>query len=670
MASSFKGGSKGNALMNFDAGDSLADDMHRIFAKLDGSFSCMSRKNSGRNEKFVLPENLEEELGCLEERIGKKWEVGGEVEGEGLIWSEDSDQVYLYLRAIDDVQNLIDGLSNLPEDDRDLASLQRADNILHQAMSHLEEGFRFLLEKHSESVDPDWLFESKSNPSFSSNYDEGRVSWNWSSEKEEDEEVKEKEDNVLVAEPVGDLNLTIDLLPDRIASELAEIVARMERAGYMKECCQVYCMIRKMFLEESIFRLGFEKMSIEEVQKIQWDLLEVEISKWMQALKVAVNVLFSSEKKLCDRVFVDLPSVVESCFVELAKGVMIELLNFGEAVAISRRAPEKLFKILDMYETLRNLMSEIDSVFSGENCSAVRSEAFAVWMQLGEAARGTFVELETSIQGDIARNPVPGGAIHPLTRYVMNYMRLACDYRDTLEQVFRQGEKSEIQRMTDSPNHSDEFATEKNINGSDDLSPLSIETIEIMDLLESNLNAKSRLYKDPALSYVFLMNNGRYIVQKVKDSEIHSLVGDNWVRKHSSTVRQHHKSYQRVAWGKILSCLKDEGIHVSGNFSSGVSRPILKERFKNFNALFEEIHKTQSTWIVGDEQLQTELRISIAEMVVPAYRSFLGRFQHYLENGKHSERYIKYGPEDLEVLINELFEGPSSMSRRRSSQSN
>ncbi|GLJ37539.1 hypothetical protein SUGI_0762810 [Cryptomeria japonica] len=146
-----------------------------------------------------------------------------------------------------------------------------------------------------------------------------------------------------------------------------------------------------------------------------------------------------------------------------------------------------------------------------------------------------------------------------------------------------------------------------------------------MDLLENNLDAKSRLYRDPALSYVFLMNNGRYIVQKVKNSEIHSLLGDDWVRKHSSNVRQYHKGYQRVAWGKILSCLKDEGIHVSGNFSSGVSRPVLKERFKNFNALFEEIHKTQSAWIIGDEQLQTELRISIAEMVIPAYRAFLGR---------------------------------------------
>lgn len=95
---------------------------------------------------------------------------------------------------------------------------------------------------------------------------------------------------------------------------------------------------------------------------------------------------------------------------------------------------------------------------------------------------------------------------------------------------------------------------------------------------------------------------------------------------------------------------------------------MLKERFKSFNTLFEEIHKIQSTWIVADDQLRTELRISIDEVVIPAYRSFLGRFQQYLENGRHPEKYIKYSPEDLETYINELFEGTSgSMSKRRSS---
>lgn len=35
------------------------------------------------------------------------------------------------------------------------------------------------------------------------------------------------------------------------------------------------------------------------------------------------------------------------------------LLSFGEAIARSKRSPEKLFVLLDMYEIMRELQSEV-----------------------------------------------------------------------------------------------------------------------------------------------------------------------------------------------------------------------------------------------------------------------------------------------------------------------
>ncbi|KAF9591261.1 hypothetical protein IFM89_003212 [Coptis chinensis] len=194
-------------------------------------------------------------------------------------------------------------------------------------------------------------------------------------------------------------------------------------------------------------------------------------------------------------------------------------------------------------------------------------------------------------------------------------------------------------------------------------SPFSEQLMTVMDLLDSNLESKSKLYKDLSLSYIFLMNNGRYIMQKIKGSaEIFELLGNTWTRKRSSDLRQYHKNYQRETWSKVLGCLKDEGLHVNGK----VAKPILKERFKSFNAMFEEIHKAQSTWIVSDEQLQSELRVSISAVIIPAYRSFLGRFRQHLDAGRQTEKYIKFGPEDIETYIDELFDGnPSSLMRRR-----
>lgn len=100
--------------------------------------------------------------------------------------------------------------------------------------------------------------------------------------------------------------------------------------------------------------------------------------------------------------------------------------------------------------------------------------------------------------------------------------------------------------------------------------------------------------------------------------------------------------------------MKDEGI---GGSTGNVKKVALKERFKNFNACFEEIYSVQTAWKVPDAQLREELRISISEKVLPAYRSFLGRFGNHLESGKHAGRYIKYTPEDLETYLLDLFEG-------------
>jgi exocyst complex protein 7 len=108
---------------------------------------------------------------------------------------------------------------------------------------------------------------------------------------------------------------------------------------------------------------------------------------------------------------------------------------------------------------------------------------------------------------------------------------------------------------------------------------------------------------------------------------------------------------------------------VSGGFSSGVSKSALRERFKAFNAMFEDVHRTQAVWLIPDSQLREELRISISEKLIPAYRSFLGRFRSHIESGRHPENYIKYSVEDLEDAVLDFFEGiPVSQHTRRRSQ--
>ena len=353
------------------------------------------------------------------------------------------------------------------------------------------------------------------------------------------------------------------------------------------------------------------------------------------------------------------PPLADICFNDFAKAAMMQLLSFGEAIAISRRSPEKLFKILDMYDTLRELVPELDIIFSGTSGASVRTEAAGLLSRLGDAARGTFSEFENAIQRDSSRVPVTGGSVHPLTRYVMNYIKLACDYTDTLKLLYN---SDADHRSVPTADIDDRFAD-------DEVYPLASQISRLAQALQTNLEGKAKMYRDPALTHLFLMNNVHYVVQKVKSSEMRTLLGDMWLRRQAIMVRQSASSYQRAAWSKVLACLRDEGLHSRGGVSTGVSRQVLKDRFKNFNTIFDEVHRTQSQWVVLDPGLRDELRIFIADKLLPAYRAFLGRYGHHIETGRHPDKYIKYTVEDLEIAIGDFFTGSSgsmSAGRRKS----
>ncbi|MFS7967351.1 putative exocyst complex component Exo70, cullin repeat-like-containing domain superfamily [Helianthus anomalus] len=87
-----------------------------------------------------------------------------------------------------------------------------------------------------------------------------------------------------------------------IVIELKAIADRMIRSGYEKECCQVYSNVRRDVLDECLSILGVEKLSIEEVQNIEWKILDEKMKKWIQAVKVVVKVLLFGEKRSCGQV--------------------------------------------------------------------------------------------------------------------------------------------------------------------------------------------------------------------------------------------------------------------------------------------------------------------------------------------------------------------------------
>ncbi|KAL4566682.1 hypothetical protein LXL04_030803 [Taraxacum kok-saghyz] len=515
-----------------------------------------------------------------------------------LPWEESPEEASEYLAAVDLIIQLTEGLNVESEEDDEV--MDRAENALQLAMFRLEDEFRHILVRNTVPLDADRLYGSVRSVSRSNN----------EIEDESESILADDHENVSYRHERGASlggDFCVDLIRVEAIEELKDIADRMIRSGYEKECCQVYSNVRRDVLDECLSILGMERHSIEEIQRIEWKILDEKAKKWILAVKVVVRVLLFGEKRLCE-----------------------QLLNFGEAVAIGERSSEKLFRILDMYEVLSDASQDLEALYESEEL--LSSETKGVLNGLSHSAIGTFMEFEKAVKNETSR-PIHGGDIHPITRYVMNYMKLLVDYSNTLNSMLP-----------------DEVNTSSDLNNGEcgsvivTTSPIGTRLQLLITTLESNIEEKSTLYEDSSMRYVFLMNNILYVIQKVKDSDLRSLMGDQWIRKRRGKIRQWHTGYLRSSWSKALLCLKDEGIGNGGSGSSSSSascKAILKERFKNFNLCFEDIYRVQTGWKVPDYQLREELRISISEKVLPAYRAFLGRFGCQLESGRHVGKYIK-----------------------------
>ncbi|KAJ0694510.1 putative exocyst complex component Exo70, cullin repeat-like-containing domain superfamily [Helianthus annuus] len=237
-------------------------------------------------------------------------------------------------------------------------------------------------------------------------------------------------------------------------------------------------------------------------------------------------------------------------------------------------------------------------------------------------------------------------------------LRNLTDYGDSLNACLKDHEQAvDDQDSSSSPDTSPGNNNDDTNNGNSSSSPMALHFRLLMSILEHNLEEKSKLYKDEALRHLFMMNNINYMAEKVKNSELRNILGDNWIRKHNWKFQQHAMSYERATWSSILNLLRQDGLSGSGSSGSSTSRTLLRERLHAFYTAFEDIYKSQTGWSIPNSQLREDVRISMSLKVIQAYRNFVGR-----HNNNISEKYIKYSADDLENYIMDLFEGaPKSL---------
>ncbi|KAL0396959.1 UNVERIFIED_CONTAM: Exocyst complex component EXO70B1 [Sesamum calycinum] len=521
------------------------------------------------------------------EKVILQWDsTASEDARERMIFTGDRHEIDRYLDAVDELQK---AMSSATLSD----SSSTTSSALQIAMARLEDEFRNILLSHTSPVEADWLTESTQLEFASQEF-----------------ELKEE-----IAESSSDKQFEHQESNSSSTSSCYKTTSSVRS-------------VRKSAVDASLKKLNVEKLSIGDIQRLEWETLETKIRRWIRAAKICVRVLFASERRLCEEIFEGLgTSADDACFMETIKSPAIQLFNFAEAISISRRSPEKLFKILDLHDALSDLLPDIESVFESKSSESIRVQAVEILSRLAEAARGILSEFENAVLREPSKVPVPGGTIHPLTRYVMNYISLISDYKQTL-----------IELIVSKPSTGSRYSSDPNVPDVDlseyegQASTLALHLIWIIVILQFNLDGKSKHYKDASLAHLFMMNNVHYIVQKIKGSpELREMIGDDYLKKLTGKFRLAATNYQRSTWVRVLHCLRDE-----------------------------------ATWLIPDTQLREELRISISEKLIPAYRSFLGR--SHIESGRHPENYIKYSVEDLENAVLDFFEGyPVSQHLRRRS---
>ncbi|GBG92348.1 hypothetical protein CBR_g55229 [Chara braunii] len=603
----------------------LTNSMVGILGTFDARLSALEtamRPTQVRTHAFRKAfENIEQALTAADS-ILVKFDVSRQV--ESVILANQVNDYENYFLAIDQLHEVVDFFDKKRHFKSTEAALHHALGLLNKALLKLEEEFRNLLQTHSKPVDTNKLLEAMPEQHTGGISENGMWTRDVAMPKERyraGADPSSKGGEALVSPSV--------LLPEKITTDLHGMALRMLAGNRVASCTKMYREIRSTVLEQTLRKLGAEKLSKEDVHRLQWEDLESKRASWTQYMKIAVKVLFSGERLLCDQVFNKLNPFREDVFRDVTEPSMSMLLSFGEAICKSKKTPEKLFLLLDIYETLRDLMPEIDNIFSGAASSAMRDSCKTLTKRLMDVARETYAEFESVVERD--NKPVTNmdGDVHEFTAWVVNYVKFLFKYQGTLKEIYGEAPEKTSTYLTES-------------------------TKKIMQMLQDNLDAKAKPFKDAALRHIFLMNNVHYIVRSVRKSEAKDLLGDDWVSRHRRIVQQHASSYQRAAWGNVYGFyLSGKGLSSGsegsdGNISrsslkermtrgdTGAHRKLLKDRFKNFNAALEQLHTTQSQWIIPDDELRDAVRLSVAEVLLPAYRSFLTRYGHSCS--QHSNR--------------------------------
>uniref|UniRef100_M4AQR1 Exocyst complex component 7 n=1 Tax=Xiphophorus maculatus TaxID=8083 RepID=M4AQR1_XIPMA len=544
-----------------------------------------------------LQENVDKTLSCLDHVISY-YHVAKDT--DRIIREGPSGRLDEYLACIARIQKAVEYFQDNNPDSPELNTVKAR---FEKGKELLEAEFRSLLTRYSKPVPPILILDAIS----------------------VDEDIELQEEVVL------------EHLPEAVLQDIICISGWLVEYGRNQDFMNVYFQIRSSQLDRSIKGLKdhFRKNSASS---------GILYSPAVQTKRKDTPTKKAPKRPGKDDVLdIEIDSYIHciSAFVKLAQSEYALLTEI-----IPEHHQKKTFDSL-IQEALDNLMLEGDNIVSAARRAIMRHDYSAVLtiFPILRHLKMNKSEFDSTLQNDPDKeyNMPKDGTVHELTSNAILFLQQLLDFHETAGAMLASQETSSASSSTSDFN--------KRL--------LSSYICKVLGNLQLNLLSKSKVYEDSALSAIFLHNNYNYILKSLEKSELIQLVTVTQRKAESSyreLIKQQIDIYQR-SWLKVLEHLTDKNMPIfqPGAKLKDKERQVIKDKFKGFNDGLEELCKIQKGWAIPDKEQRDYIRQSQRKIVSDAYRAFVQRCAN-ISFTKNPEKYHKYRPEEVEEMIEKLFD--------------
>uniref|UniRef100_A0A4W4F9N3 Exocyst complex component 7 n=1 Tax=Electrophorus electricus TaxID=8005 RepID=A0A4W4F9N3_ELEEL len=470
--------------------------------------------------------------------------------------------------------------------------------------------------------------------------------------------------------------VTLEHLPEAVLQDLICISTWLVEYGRNQDFMNVYFQIRSNQLDRSIKGLKehFRKNSASSVlpysPAVQTkrkdtptkkapkrpgkdDNMDVEIDSYIHCISSFVK-LAQSEYTLLTEIIPEhhQKKTFDSLIQEALDNLMLDGDNIVTSArkAIMRHDYSAVLTIFPILRHLKQTKPDFDSTLQG-TAASTKNKLPGLITSMETTGAKALEEFADSIKNDPDKeyNMPKDGTVHDrVIHSAILFLQQLLDFQETAGAMLASQETS-----SSASSYSSEFSRRL----------LSTYICKVLGNLQLNLLSKSKVYEDQALSAIFLHNNYNYILKSLEKFELIQLVAVTQKKAESSyreLIEQQIQTYQR-SWLKVTDHLTERNMPA---FQPGTKVEIHTRTLKfflyrgflqGFNDGLEELCKIQKVWAIPDKEQRDTIRHAQKRLVSEAYRAFLQRYAN-IAFTKNPEKYHKYTPEQVEEMIEKLFD--------------